>query len=174
MAYISNQTVLKVPDFEDFSNIHEIDRAINFIRKTKEYLTEEIRTLVDEKDRIIQQTIDKFPTKEDFIKFKNRHVNEAISRTVKREDVYSAQIKINNNQLIRKSEPIFNTPENLFGRAHFYAPQKKIATLLIDTYWFNLIVLWLMWAVLYIILQNNSLLKFYTFFNKLKTKSVIL
>ncbi len=174
LAHISNKAMLKLPAFGEFSNASEIDRALSFLKKTKGYLSDEISSLVNKKDQLMQQTIKKFGSKEKFINFKNKHTNDAIARTVKRENLYSTQIKIDKNHLIRKSEPVFHTPDNMFGRAHFYAPQKKVMAFLMDTLWFNLIIMWTMWLCLYILLLGDLPKKFYNVLDILKTKSLIL
>jgi len=171
---ITQKTLLKVPAFKPFSETEEIERALTFLKKSKEYFSKEISDLVSKKDLLVMQTVDSFESKEKFLDFKNQHINESVSRVVKRDNMYSAQINIYKNQLIRKSEPIFHSPDNRFGRAQFYSPTKRIMNFSIDTYWFNVIVLWLMWLFFYIILMINSPQKIYTFINKFKTKSVLL
>ena len=168
LAQITSGTMLKVPVFKNFSEITEIERAENFLKKGKEYLSKEISSLVNKKDLLVVQTVGNFESKDEFLSFKSRHLNEAVSRVVKRDNMYSAQIIIHKNQLIRKSEPIFHTPENNFGRAQFYSPTKKIANYSVDTYWFNVILIWLMWLFFYITLMINSPEKINAIINKLK------
>ena len=43
------------------------------------------------------------------------------------------------------------------GRAHFYAPVKRIGNLEIDTFWFNVIVIWSVSLLLYITLYFKVL-----------------
>ena len=62
-----------------------------------------------------------------------------------------------NSRLFRKYEPIYYVSESNVGRAHFFAPYKKIGGLLIDTFTFNLTVIWLMTLFLYIFLLSNVL-----------------
>ena len=52
---------------------------------------------------------------------------------------------------IRKLYPIYFNSNNPFGRAHFYAPQKKLATVEISTPKFNLIVILLFTIILAIL-----------------------
>lgn len=62
-------------------------------------------------------------------------------------------------RLIRKKDPIFMDPVSITGRAHFYAPYKNILGLGIDTFWFNLGVIWLMTLVMYLTLIHDTLRK---------------
>jgi ABC-type multidrug transport system ATPase subunit len=65
-----------------------------------------------------------------------------------------------NNQLIRKIDPIYMEPSSRTGRAHFYAPVKKLGNLTINTYWFNLVVIWLLAYIFYLTLVYDLLRKF--------------
>jgi ABC transport system ATP-binding/permease protein len=55
-----------------------------------------------------------------------------------------------------------------YGRAHFYAPFKMIGNIEIDTFLFNILVLWFVTLVLYIILYYNLLQKAVTYFENLR------
>ena len=61
-------------------------------------------------------------------------------------------------------------PTSKYGRAQVYAPCKLIGNKAIDTYWFNIIVLWLVTLVLYLILYYNVLQKVITYFGNLRFK----
>ena len=61
--------------------------------------------------------------------------------------------------IVRKYEPGFMQPTANNGRAHFCAPFKIIGNTEIDTFWFNIIVLWIVTLSLYIALYYNLLLK---------------
>ena len=65
-----------------------------------------------------------------------------------------------NNQLVRKASPIYMEPRSHIGRAHFFAPVKKLGNLSIETYWFNLIIIWLSFFIYYLALVNDILRKF--------------
>jgi len=58
-------------------------------------------------------------------------------------------------KIIQKFEPGYMVPTSKNGRTHFYAPFKQVGALKIDTYWFNLVVLWVVTLGLYIALYYN-------------------
>jgi ABC-type multidrug transport system ATPase subunit len=62
-------------------------------------------------------------------------------------------------KIIQKFEPVYMKPTSKYGLAHFYAPYKQIGNIKIDTYWFNILVLWIATFVLYITLYYNHLHK---------------
>jgi len=69
------------------------------------------------------------------------------------------------DRFIQLSDPIFKDPESHIGRAHFYSAVKQIGNLQIDTYWFNLMVMWLSSFAMYILLLFDGLRKFVEFFS---------
>ncbi|MEE4116438.1 MAG: ATP-binding cassette domain-containing protein, partial [Marinilabiliaceae bacterium] len=71
-----------------------------------------------------------------------------------------------NKRLIQKLDPAYRIPLSRTGRAHFYAPVKRLGNLSIDTYWFNLGVIWLFTLLLYITLYYDSLRKGLNYFQK--------
>jgi ABC transport system ATP-binding/permease protein len=163
---------LRIPDVFNLSDTAKIDEGLDFLKKCKEYISNKISTLVEMKDKLTIASMQNFKSKEAYLEFRNRHFNENIARIVKRDNIYSSQVIIYDNQLIRKKEPIFDTPENKFGRSHFYAPIKRIGNLKIDTFWFNLIVIWLMWFMLYLFLIVNLPNKLDNILNNLKIKNL--
>jgi hypothetical protein len=72
------------------------------------------------------------------------------------------------NRIIQKYEPVYMKPVSKNGRAHFFAPYKLIGNLPIDTFRFNVLVLWFVTLVLYIILYYNLLQRLVTFFENLQ------
>ncbi len=63
------------------------------------------------------------------------------------------------DHIIQKFEPGFMPPTTKNGRAHFCAPFKIIGNSRIDTFWFNLIVIWTLSLFLYFALFFNILRK---------------
>jgi hypothetical protein len=85
---------------------------------------------------------------------KDRYTNDALSDFVKDKNEMNKIIELDNH-LIQKADPIYLSPENF--RAHFYAPEKKIFGVYIDTFWVNIAVIWLMSFVLSITLYFDAL-----------------
>jgi ABC-type multidrug transport system ATPase subunit len=61
------------------------------------------------------------------------------------------------NKIIPREEPGYTKATSKTGRAHYYAPYKQIGTIEIDTFWFNLLILWLATFILYIVLYFNGM-----------------
>jgi len=58
-------------------------------------------------------------------------------------------------RIIQKADPVFNIPRSRTGRAHFYAPVKRLGNLTIDTFWFNTAAIWLLTLLLYFALHYD-------------------
>ena len=72
------------------------------------------------------------------------------------------------DKIIQKYNPGYMKATSKFGRAHFYAPVKILGNLEIDTYWFNITVIWIVTLILYIALYFNILQKIITYFENIK------
>ena len=62
-------------------------------------------------------------------------------------------------EILQKKDPIFMDPLSDVGRAHFYAPYKNIKGFHINTFTFNLIIIWIGAAILYYTLVFDILRK---------------
>lgn len=59
------------------------------------------------------------------------------------------------DRLIQKKDPVLMDPDSPYGRAHLYSPVKMIGSRKIDTFWFNVFVLWAMTGILYFLLVKD-------------------
>jgi hypothetical protein len=108
---------------------------------------------------------------EKLVELKANHHNEQLASIVLNRlsvsRIYEAEDK-----LIQKATPIFMFPTSKNGRSHFFAPYKRLAFLEIDTVWFNLIVLWLMTAFLFVVLYYNLLFRLIKYIDKYKIRFI--
>ena len=91
------------------------------------------------------------------------------------EDVVLNRLRVDKSietakRIIQKYEPGYMKPTSKYGRSHFYAPYKQIGNIKIDTFWFNLLVLWIGSLLLYLALYYNLLQKLVTRLENLKLK----
>ncbi len=90
--------------------------------------------------------------------FRKRNTNNALSDLTLGKYDYT-QIAVYNDMMIRRKQPVYNYPEHPFGRAHFYAPVKKILSWYIETPIFNCVIIWLGAIFFYITLYFDVLRK---------------
>jgi len=113
------------------------------------------------KDKKSEELIQRWGGKEAFIRMKDRHTNERLGEILTNRQQLEGIVEWR-GRLYRKMDPIYMEPLSNYGRAHFYAPDKKLGSLSIDTYWFNLVIIWLSTLLFYLTLVSDLLRKFTT------------
>lgn len=92
-------------------------------------------------------------------KFEEDYENTAISDLVLNNNDLGENFLEKDGHLIQRKKCIYLNPSNNFGRAHFFAPQKRFMGSLYQTYWFNICVIWSMSLTLIIALYFDLLKK---------------
>lgn len=104
---------------------------------------------------------------------KDKYYNESLADLVRNLTVEDRVIEFK-GELIQQIDPVFNKPKEpdnfLNYRTHFFAPEKYFAGVYIDTFYFNIIVIWFMSFILYITLYFELFGKAITFFGNIKLK----
>ena len=72
-----------------------------------------------------------------------------------------------NSRLIQKKDPILMYPDSPIGRAHFYAPVKKIGSIYVPTFYFNILAIWVLTCILYIALIKDWLRRILEYLGKI-------
>jgi hypothetical protein len=101
------------------------------------------------------------------VEYKNEYMNKKLADIALNEREIVEFITYR-NEFIRLRDPIFTLPNSKFGRAHFFAPYKNIAGFYIDTFWFNIIKIWLSTGLWFIILYYDLLRKLIKYFENIK------
>lgn len=88
------------------------------------------------------------------IKLKDDYENESLTQLVKNANDISGERSLEKDgRLIQQTDPVFQDPINSkMGRAHFFAPRKKLGGAYFSTFWFNICVIWGMSIVLMVTL----------------------
>ncbi len=126
------------------------------------------RKLIDKKKSKIIET----HGKEKFLAVMNNNANDRLEQFVTNK-MDLDKLLVENGRIIQKSDPIYLDPydKSFFG-AHFYAPRKKIFGVYINTFWANIMVIWLMVIILTITLYydvfKNMIKVIENLFSKLK------
>lgn len=92
------------------------------------------------------------------INLKKQNYNDFLSTLVLNKQEIN-KIHDAGDHFIQLLNPIYKDPVMKNGRAHFYAPTKQIGSVQIDTFIFNMIVLWIFTLLLYILLLFDGLRK---------------
>ena len=100
--------------------------------------------------------------KEAFLELKENYTNKKLREIVL--DEYNDQKTIETpGKIIQRYEPVYMKPVSRTGRAQFYAPFKQIGAMQIETFRFNIIVLWMVSLILYIALYYKLLKRVLSF-----------
>ena len=119
------------------------------------YLRKKYTTLLDSVSNSVVSEIGKG----ELIKLKENYVNSSLEDLVLGRTSILDKTYETDSRIIQKFEPAYMKPYSNYGRTHFYAPYKLIGNLKIDTFWFNIFILWFATLILYIILNFNGLRK---------------
>ncbi|HOU98610.1 MAG TPA: ATP-binding cassette domain-containing protein [Bacteroidales bacterium] len=95
---------------------------------------------------------------EEIVKMKENYYNISLADLVTNKNTFQTLVE-DDDRLIQLTKPIFKDPDSNYGRAHFYAPYKRLGSLEIDTFWFNTMFIWLTTILMYIALQFDWLKK---------------
>ena len=136
-----------------------------YLDKIKSYYTQKRFKLSDKLDKKIILLQEQMGGSEGLRKLKrdNHNINLAELLTNKKELNKTFE---GEDRLIQKSDPIYKIPENTMGRAHLYAPYKRLGSWMIPTFTFNLMFIWLTILFLYITLRLDALKKLMNLFDK--------
>jgi hypothetical protein len=74
--------------------------------------------------------------------------------------------------MIQKKDLIYLDPTHAFIKAHFYAPRKMIAGKFVPTIWVNVLVIWTMTLILYLLLYYRVLKKFLDLMERSSSRKV--
>ena len=93
-----------------------------------------------------------------FLKLRDSYFNKSLEEFVKDKNE-TKNIIVYKGELLQKLDPVFMDSKYNFIRAHFYAPQKQVFGMRVDTYIVNVVVLWVMTFFLYLALYFRLLKK---------------
>jgi ABC-type multidrug transport system ATPase subunit/uncharacterized tellurite resistance protein B-like protein len=142
-----------------------------YLQKLNKYYTQRFNQASDIKDKIIT-THTKTPAQRDaFVRQAEQYHNKTIADLVKNTNELNRIVEID-GKLIQRVYPIYITPkpdpnawiQQLDFRTHFYAPTKHFFGYQVDTLVFNVIFIWAMTLLLYVLLYFDILRETFNLF----------
>jgi ABC-type multidrug transport system ATPase subunit len=135
-------------------NMEIITAARQYLESVNRIYIREYNRANREKDELIteatEQDADAFHT------MKELHYNNSLEEFVRNSNESERSIEYK-GRIIQKIDPVFLDPEHRFIKAHFYAPRKQLGGLYFDTYWVNIIIIWVMTLLTYLVLYFRLL-----------------
>jgi ABC transport system ATP-binding/permease protein len=93
-----------------------------------------------------------------FVELKKNHYNKQLTQILLNEREVREYV-FDSHEIIRLKSPVYREPLSNKGRAHYLAPFKKIGPFQIDTFYFNILILWLYTLFFYVALYYEWLRK---------------
>jgi len=165
---ISNDLDWQKPRFLDSLTISKMNPKLctsvtNFLAKANQQYVFQYNVAASKKDEIYNKWVKQLGSNEEFVKYKQKFYNNQLAVIVTNDNEIK-DYDIQNGEMVRLKDAVFRTPEARNGRAQFYAPVKYIRQFGIDTFWFNLMVIWLFSGLLFTILYYDILRKILAYF----------
>ena len=154
---VKKEPILKL-EFDLFSekadtfSIENEPKLDEYLDYFKTYYNKMYNVSADNKEQILGDIQAK--GKDEFLELKNDYENENLSDLVTNSNAVNRVIEFD-GQLIQKMDPIYKDGEGF--RAHFFAPTKKLFGKSVDTYWVNILVIWMMTIFLFVTLYFDIL-----------------
>jgi ABC transport system ATP-binding/permease protein len=134
-----------------------------FLDKAEKQYIQIYNEASNQRDDKYEKLVTKLGGREAFFKFKQQYYNKRVADMVTNADEIK-EFYIQGGEMLRLKDAVFRTPESYKGRAHFYAPVKRVINLTIGTFWFNFMFVWLFSGLLFIILYFDILRKIIAYF----------
>ena len=129
------------------------EEAMNYLTFIRNQFYEKINRLQIQRDSV-DDSMAKYYGKDGIIKMRENYLNESVSAKVKKLDS-EISIKEARDRFIPQKFPVYFFPDASSGRAHLYAPFKLLNGQYINTEWFNLLAIWILSFVMYIVLISD-------------------
>lgn len=133
-------------------------QAKYWVKHLRDYYNKVQQASMKNKDAQIQKLNSKYGKQYLFL-LKNEYSNNRLKDLVTRKQE-SQNILETRSDLVQLKDPIYLKPDSDLGRAPLYSPLKRIFGLTIDTYYFDLAVIWLFILFFYFTLRVDLLRKF--------------
>ena len=137
----------------DEKTIKATEKYLDKLKKHYKNVYNQASSEVDSINRVLTKD------KEAYFILQDQYSNKALENFVtNRNDL--KQFVIEDGYIVQKSDPIYLDPyDKGFFESHFYAPRKRLFGNYVDTFWGNMMVVWLMTLVLIITLYFDMLKK---------------
>jgi ABC-type multidrug transport system ATPase subunit len=124
-----------------------------YLQSLKEFYSATFKTAVTRENDIIESF-----DQEELRALERSHANKRLEEFVTNNKTVSYFTEFRGD-MIQKRDLIYLDPTHKFIKAHFYAPRKMVAGTFIPTIWVNVMVIWMMTIILYILLYYRVLRK---------------
>lgn len=143
----------------------------SLLTHARQFFNSEYQYWKKRRDKKMEALIEEKGSTEAVAAFKEKYHNEALYEMVLNKNSVD-QFVYSDNKFIRKKDPGYKKPTGKWGRSHFFAPEKVFAGVTISTPVFNLIIIWLGAALLYVTLYFDLLRKIIRYFETFRLRKL--
>ncbi len=133
-----------------------ITSALNYMELLRRFYVKKYNDANNLKDAYITKL--ESEDKAGFQKLRNDYFNKSLEEFVTSKNETQKIIDYQ-GEIIQKLDPIYMDPKHKFIKAHFYSPTKPVFRYYVDTFVINVLVIWAMTFVLYLMLYFRVLKK---------------
>lgn len=169
---ISNDTRLPEPDFMDrlypgkYAPLLDI-RMEEMLDKALVIYKNRYNRAVSNRDQEYNKLVEQLGSAENFMNFRQKYFNKQLAMVVTNEKEIR-QYSVHDGEMIPLKDAIYRQPGEKSWRSHFYAPSKNLFGNSLDTFWFNLIVIWVFSILLFPVLYYDIIRKGLTYMETLR------
>lgn len=168
-----NSDSYRLIKFNDLRNLTMEKLTPAVLKNTKKYLDnlnvyykKLFNKANNAKDKIISEYNSSQEGRNELIELKRKYHNDDLNDLLRNSNEINRIIEYE-GELIQKIDPIFLDPLNPFVKAHFYAPRKQFFGNYYSTFWVNIIVIWAMTILLFLVLYFRLLKRLLDFFEQM-------
>lgn len=147
---------------------NEQNKALDsYLKRIWKHYHQKYLDAVTEREQLIASMTSQLGGKTEMVAYRNRFVNEKLSSLALNEQEMVEYITYE-DEFVRMRDPVYTLPTTGNGRAHFLAPYKRVGPFYVDTFWFNIIIIWLSSGLWFVILYYDLLRKLIEYFEGMK------
>lgn len=143
-----------------------IEKIKYYLEQFKKHLNKEFINASKNRDRVIYQIEKAAGDSVNFNDLKERYFNQSVTDMVRLNNKFNKVIVVD-EKLVPIIDPVFRDAKGI--RSHFYAATKQFNGKKIDTYWYNIGVIWVMSMLMMITLYYDIFKKAINIFDRKRT-----
>lgn len=169
---ISNELNWSVPPYIDSLSLQKYSMKVDaglwlWLKRAERNFVYIYNKAIEKRDAQYEFLVHKLGGEEKFRQFKDKYYNEQVANVVQN----GAEVQdfiVQDKELVRIKDAVYRNPLFNNGRAHFYAPFKKLGSLKIETFWYNLLYIWVFSGLLLVVLYFDVLRKIILYFDAIR------
>ncbi|PID92201.1 MAG: ABC transporter [Bacteroidetes bacterium] len=150
---------------EGIVNDEIIGYTREYLQSLKDFYTKTFKLAVQEINKKKEEDFEL----EELLELERKYSNTSLEEFVTNNKSFDYYVEVKGD-LIQKRYPIYQDPVCRFIKAHFYAPRKMVFGRFIPTIWVNVMVIWTMTLILYILLYFRVLKAFLDYTERLLSR----